>query len=94
MGRDEDWQQILASNPKVLWGLVADVVKAVKAGEGERRTGRRPAVSVASLDELYDVLFPTAYSTDPFCKAFHERLHERAFSQRPSHASISTHTSH
>jgi hypothetical protein len=56
-----EWETLLVNNPKVLWGLVADVVKAVKAGEGERRTGRRPAVGVASLDELYELLFPKTY---------------------------------
>ena len=38
-----DWEQILTEHPKVLWGLVADVVKAVKAGEGDKKTGRRPS---------------------------------------------------
>lgn len=78
----EDWGTLLTDNPKVLWGLVADVVKAVKAGEGERRTGRRPAVSVGSLDELYDVLFPVAFASKPFSEAFQAALDERSMSHR------------
>ena len=74
----EDWQQVLAANPKMLWGVVADVVKAVKAGEGEKKTGRRPAVNVDSLDELYTLLFPNAYSGLPFPKAFSTALGERS----------------
>lgn len=69
-----DWEYLLTHNPKVLWGLVADVVKAVKAAEGERKTGRRPAVSVGSVDELYDVLFPKVYVIEPFPQAFAKAL--------------------
>ena len=75
-----EWEVLLTSNPKVLWGLVADVVKAVKAGEGERKTGRRPAVSVASLDELYDILFPPAYQTAAFPEALAHALRQREHS--------------
>lgn len=78
----DDWGQFLTDNPKVLWGLVADVVKAAKAAEGERRTGRRPAVSVGSLDELYDVLFPTCYASEPFPQALSERITHAGHSQR------------
>lgn len=77
----EDWGTFLADNPKVLWGLVADVVKAVKAGEGERRTGRRPAVSCASMDELYDVLFPASYASAAFPQALAQLL-SGSYSQR------------
>jgi hypothetical protein len=83
--RDE-WVQLFAANPKVLWGLVADVVKAVRAGEGDRKTGRRPAVSVGSLDELYAVLFPPSYQQRPFPEAFALALGER--SQRAFAAQI------
>lgn len=84
MSRDgvEDWGTLLEKNPKVLWGLVADVVKAAKAGEGERKTGRRPAVSVDSLDELYDILFPPCYVTDDFPVALAKALQEQGMSQR------------
>lgn len=83
---EDDWSALLASNPKVLWGLVADVVKAVKAGEGDRRTGRRPAVGVGSLDELYSLLFPKVYVNDPFCQAFRAALGTR--SQREFAATV------
>lgn len=82
MRNDEDWSSLLAENPKVLWGLVADVVKAVKAQEGERKTGRRPAVSVSSLDELYEILFPATYASDPFPQALDKLLVDGAHSQR------------
>lgn len=72
------WASLLEAHPKVLWGLIADVVKAVKAAEGEKRTGRRPAASVADLDELYEVLFPPAFSTTPFQQAFASLLAGRA----------------
>ncbi len=72
------WTDLLAQRPEALWGLVADVVKAAKAGEGERRTGRRPAVSVGSLDELYEVLFPPTYSNRPFIDTFAELMGERS----------------
>lgn len=75
---DHDWEHLLATNPKVLWGLVADVVKAVKASEGERRTGRRPAADVGSLDELYALLFPKVYVVDPFAEAFAAALAGRS----------------
>lgn len=78
----DDWGQLLEENPQVLWSLVADVVKAVKAGEGERKTGRRPAVSVGSLDELYDILFPSCYVTDPFGIALGRHLADTGISQR------------
>jgi DNA-binding Xre family transcriptional regulator len=77
----DDWALVLAENPKVLWGLVADVVKAAKAGEGEKRTGRRPAVSIGSLDELYDVIFPTQFVTATFGAALTRLLAERSLSQ-------------
>jgi hypothetical protein len=77
-----DWEQILTDQPKVLWGLVADIVKAAKADEGERRTGRRPAATVSSLDELYAVLFPPAYMTAPFPEAFTGALVTAGQSQR------------
>lgn len=70
----KEWEQMLTSNPKVLWGLVADVVKAVKAAEGDRKTGRRPAASVTSLDELYELLFPKRYESSPFPVALHMAL--------------------
>lgn len=79
---DGEWAALLAENPKVLWGLVADVVKAVKAQEGERRTGRRPAVSVTSLDELYEILFPVSYASDPFPQALDRLMADRKLSQR------------
>lgn len=75
---DREWELLLVNNPKVLWGLVADVVKAVKAGEGERRTGRRPAVGVTSLDELYSVLFPKVFVAEPFPQAFAAALGRRS----------------
>lgn len=77
----EDWGPLLAGNPRVLWSLVADVVKAAKAAEGERKTGRRPAVSVSSLDELYDILFPAAYVEEPFHLALAHAMTKRGFSQ-------------
>ena len=45
----EEWEQVLNEYPQLLWGIVADVVKAVKADQGEKRTGRRPAASVGSV---------------------------------------------
>jgi hypothetical protein len=81
----DQWERLLTAQPKVLWGLVADIVKAVKAGEGERKTGRRPAVSVGSLDELYEVLFPPCYEQSAFPKALAIALGERsqrAFAER------------
>lgn len=78
----EDWEQILTEQPKILWGLVADIVKAAKADEGERRTGRRPAATVATLDELYTVLFPPAYTTTPFPQAFTAALVTAGQTQR------------
>lgn len=79
------WTELLTDHPRVLWGLIADVVKAVKAGEGEKRTGRRPAASVGSLDELYEILFPAVYGTQPFPEAFRIALNGRpqdAFAKR------------
>lgn len=84
-GAIDEWEALLTASPDVLWGLVADVVKAVKAGEGERKTGRRPAVRVGSLDELYEVLFPTQFAADPFPKAFADALagrSQRAFAMQ------------
>jgi hypothetical protein len=72
-----DWDQILTENPKVLWGLVADVVKAVKAAEGDKKTGRRPSVTVESLDELYDLLFQP-YADAPFTEVFAKALGGRS----------------
>lgn len=72
------WVSLLEERPEALWGLIADVVKAAKASQGERRTGRRPAVSVGSLDELYAVLFPPSYSTKPFCDTFAVLLGDRS----------------
>ncbi len=79
------WTVLLGQRPEALWGLVADVVKAAKACEGQRKTGRRPAVSVGSLDELYQVLFPIQYSTKNFCDTFAHLLghhSQRAFAMR------------
>ena len=77
-----EWEQVLSEQPKILWGLVADIVKAAKAGEGEKRTGRRPAATVGSLDELYDVLFPPAYTTRPFPEALNKALSIANLTQR------------
>lgn len=74
----QDWERMFAENPKILWGLVADVAKAVKANEGDRRTGRRPGVTISSLDELYLVLFPDTYSDVPFPLALHKALGSRS----------------
>ena len=71
------WSDLLGERPEALWGLVADVVKAAKA-QGSGKTGRRPAASVGSLDELYEVLFPTQYSVKPFCDTFAHLLGERS----------------
>lgn len=80
VGVDQDatWEAFLVGNPQALWGLVADVVKAVKAAEGEKRTGRRPAVAVGSLDELYKIIFPKRFDTGPFCIAFARALGSRS----------------
>lgn len=72
------WNDLLEERPEALWGLIADVVKAAKAGQGARKTGRRPAVSVGSLDELYEVLFPPSYSIKPFCDTFAHLLGDRS----------------
>lgn len=77
----EEWEGFLAENPKVLWSLVADVVKAVKAGEGERKTGRRPAASCSSIEELYDLLFPPSYATEPFPTTLGELMKRQGVSQ-------------
>ena len=77
-----DWEQVLTDQPKVLWGLVADIVKAAKADEGEKRTGRRPAATVGSLDELYAVLFPPAYITAAFPETFTAALDICGMTQR------------
>lgn len=83
---NENWESVLTANPKMLWGLVADVVKAVKANEGERKTGRRPAVSVGSLDELYNILFPSQYTELPFRDAFAKLMVEKGFPTQQSFA--------
>lgn len=88
---EDDWALVLAENPKVLWGLVADVVKAAKAGAGEKRTGRRPAVSIGSLDELYDVIFPVQYVTASFAEALTRLLAERGLSQHAFAAMVGMH---
>lgn len=77
-GSHTEWVDMLNENPKVLWGLIADVVKAVKANEGERKTGRRKSVTVGSLDELYDILFPPTYSIVAFPEALHRALKGRS----------------
>lgn len=79
---EPDWAQLLEDNPRVLWGIVADVVKAVRAGEGERKTGRRPAAAVSSLDELYEVLFPAQYAEAEFPEAFTALLSASPYTQR------------
>lgn len=79
-----DWEQILADNPRVLWGLVADVVKAIRAAEGDKKTGRRPAATVASIDELYDLIFQP-YADAPFPEVFAKALgtrSQRAFAEQ------------
>lgn len=84
-----DWEQTFDENPQMLWGLVADVVKAVKADEGEKRTGRRPAASCGSIEELYEVLFPTAYASEPFPRALHQALNGRSQRQLAVYAGVS-----
>jgi transcriptional regulator with XRE-family HTH domain len=86
--RVEDWASLLTENPKVLWGIVADVVKAAKAGEQDRKTGRRPAVSVSSLDELYEILFPPSYADQPFPEAFTYAMRVRNHSQHSFAAAV------
>ena len=72
-----EWEALLTQDPKVLWGLIADVIKAIKAGEGERKTGRRPAATVGSLDELYELLFPPVYMLHDFPQALRIALEGR-----------------
>lgn len=85
----EEWEQVLGQNPQMLWGVVADVVKAVKADEGEKKTGRRPAARVHSIDELYAVLFPPAYTIRPFPEALNCALNGRSQRQIALYAGIS-----
>lgn len=75
------WDAVFADNPQMLWGLISDMVKAIKASEGERRTGRRRAATVASTDELFALLFPVQYETRPFAEAF-ASLIEGKYTQR------------
>ena len=77
LDRVGSWEDLLGQRPEALWSLVADVVKAAKA-HGSGKTGRRPAASVGSLDELYEVLFPTQYSIKPFTDTFAHLLGERS----------------
>jgi hypothetical protein len=78
LAQEPDWGELLTNNPRVLWGIVADVVKAAKAAEGERKTGRRPAAVCTSLDELYEVLFPAQFTEAEFPEALNHLLSGRS----------------
>lgn len=64
--------------------ILGDIFDAVKAEEekaaGTHRMGRRPA-RTASLQDVYDTVFPAPYSMDPFPEAMIKLLNGRSHRQ-------------
>lgn len=79
------WTKAMIAEPDVLWTMIADVVKVAKATAGPRRTGRRPAVSGLSVEQVWEIIHPEKYSTEPFPVALGALLgarSQRAFAAR------------
>lgn len=65
-GDDEAaWSKVLSEQPDVMYSVIAYIVKVVKATEGPRKTGRRPGVTGLNFDDVWDVLYPPRYTTEP-----------------------------
>lgn len=78
----EDWNSVFAANPQILWSVLADVVKAAKVAEDQERTGRRPAASVASMDELRSLLFADVFCGEEFPYALKSAMRSSSTTQR------------
>lgn len=63
--RIDSWEQVLRDQPDVLHTLISDIVKIVQSQGEEDRIGRRPAPDAVSYDELFDLLMPKRFSSDP-----------------------------
>jgi len=66
----QSWEKVLIGEPDVMIEIITDILKIVQSQSVTGRIGRRPAPAALSLDELWTVLFPTRFSTEPFPKAF------------------------
>lgn len=83
-----DFGVLVRDEPKILWTLVADLVKAESARHSGHKTGRRPNVSLTSIDELYDTLFPATYTLQPFPVAVDTLMRSKGVSTRALAAQI------
>jgi hypothetical protein len=75
------WVKAFVEQPDVLWTMIADVVKVAKATDGPKRTGRRPAITGLSVDDVWATLYPEHYTTEPFGVAVSTLLGERSHRQ-------------
>lgn len=66
---EAEWAAVLAEQPDIMFSVIAYIVKVVKATEGPRKTGRRPGVTGLGFDEVWDVLYPQRYTSEPFTEA-------------------------
>ncbi len=71
---EQGWVEAFDRNPDMLWSIIGDIVKVVKASEGPRRTGRRPPVRDMSLEDVWALLYPKRYSLAPFPEALAELM--------------------
>ena len=68
--RTSDWEEILADEPDIMWGIISDVIKIVQSQNVDVRVGRRPEPEMMSVDGVWSVLFPDRFTTKPFPAAF------------------------
>lgn len=85
-----DFGALVRDEPKILWTLVADLVKAESARHSGHKTGRRPNVTLTSIDELYETLFPATYTLQAFPVALDALMRSKGVSTRALAAQIGT----
>lgn len=79
---EAEWVVVFERNPEIMWAIIGDIYDAAKT-EQERdagivRIGRRPARTGTNMDDVWQTVFPTQYSVDPFPEAFAKLINGRS----------------
>ncbi len=72
--RLDSWESVLREHPDVMHSLISDIVKIVQSQGDEDRIGRRPAPDAVGYDELFELLMPKRFSTEPLPVSLRELI--------------------